>query len=43
MSINSRDFVDKFFMLCANGKFYKYSCSVPNSEKAGANGEPPMY
>ena len=42
MAINCRDFVEKTFGFYDNGKYYRYSCSVPNSELPGPNGEPPL-
>jgi len=33
LTFNSRDFYEKAFMFHANGKMYKYSCSVKDSEE----------
>ena len=33
LTVSSRDFVDKTFSFYHNDKFYKFSCSVPNSEE----------
>ena len=42
-TIASRDFYEKGFNFYENGKFYRYSCSVPNAELEGPNGEKPAY
>ena len=41
-TIASRDFFEKGFNFYSDGKFYRYSTSVPNSESPGPNGEPPL-
>ena len=38
----SRDFYEKGFGFYHDGKFYRYSSSIDNSENPGPNGEPPM-
>ena len=35
MQFSARDFVDKSFQFYSNGKFYKYSTSIDDSEKDG--------
>ena len=42
MAISARDFVEKTFAFYHNDKFYRYSCSVPDSELPGPNGEEPL-
>ena len=39
-SIAGRDFYEKQFNFFHNGKFYRYSSSIDNSEIEGPNGEP---
>lgn len=41
-TIASRDFFEKGFNFYSNGKFYRYSTSVPDSEFPGPNGEQPL-
>lgn len=41
-TIASRDFYEKGFNFYHNGTFYRYSCSVTDSELEGPNGEPPV-
>ena len=43
MAIASRDFVEKSIHFYQNGKFYKFACSVPNSELGGPGGQEPLY
>ena len=40
--ISSRDYVDKSISFYDKGKFYKFSCGVPNSELPGPNGAQPL-
>jgi hypothetical protein len=42
MAICSRDFIEKGFNFYHNGKFYRYSSSVDDSELPGPNGEEPL-
>ena len=42
MAICSRDFIEKGFNFFHEGKFYRYSSSVDDSELPGPNGEKPM-
>jgi hypothetical protein len=41
-TIASRDFYEKGFNFYHDGKFYRYSCSIENSEHPGPKGEPPL-
>lgn len=41
-TIASRDFYEKGFNFFHDGKYYRYSCSIADSELAGPNGEPPL-
>ena len=43
MAICSRDFIEKGFNFYHNGKFYRFSSSIDNSELPGPNGEEPLY
>ena len=42
MAICSRDFYEKGFSFFHNGKFYRYSTSVQNSNLPGPNNEDPI-
>lgn len=42
MAICSRDFIEKGFNFFHEGKFYRYSSSVDDSDLPGPNGEEPM-
>ena len=42
MGIESRDYYDKGVSFWHEGKYYRWSCSVNNSDKAGPNGEEPL-
>ena len=39
MAICSRDFIEKGFNFFHNGKFYRYSSSIDNSDLPGLNGK----
>lgn len=42
MVCSQRDYVDKYIQFYHNGKFYRFSCGVPNSEGKGPKGEDPI-
>lgn len=42
MNFSSRDFMEKAFNFYSDGKFYRYSTSIDNSECHGPEGEVPL-